>query len=140
MPQDDKARSLRRFRSLNPHPERVRDPLFLSHAFLRSAGPRPGSLRDGAKGFARTACPSSETAERFGVTRPTWYEADRNCRNGGLPALVPEKARAAGRAQAQWRHRRGVVGRQGRTAGVDHPGPRPPRPGPVRPVGPSAQY
>ena len=36
MSQDDKTTSLRRFRSLNPHPERVQDPLFLSNAFFDS--------------------------------------------------------------------------------------------------------
>ena len=90
MPQDDKARSLRRFRSLNPHPERVRDPLFLSHAFF---DPRDlVQVRyEMVRRVREDGLSVSETAERFGVTRPTWYEADRNCRNGGLPALVPEK-------------------------------------------------
>ena len=90
MPQDDKSSSLRRFRSLNPHPERVQDPLFLSNAFFD-----PRDLVQVRYEMLRRVHEEglsvSETAERFGVTRPTWYEADRNCRNGGLSALVPQK-------------------------------------------------
>ncbi|MDE0104028.1 MAG: helix-turn-helix domain-containing protein [Bryobacterales bacterium] len=93
MPQRSKGRkaeALRRNSSLNPHPERVQDPLFLKHAFL---DPRDiVQVRYEMLRRVRLEGMSvSRTAQLFGLTRPTWYAARRAYEAGGLPGLVPDR-------------------------------------------------
>ena len=90
LPPDDKSRALRQYNSLNPHPERVRDELFLSNAFFD-----PRDLVQVKYEMLRRVREDrltvSESASRFGLSRPTWYQAQRAWEAGGLPALLPDK-------------------------------------------------
>lgn len=85
-----KAEALRRNSSLNPNPERVRDPLFLKHAFLdpRDIVQVRYEMLRRVRLEGRTV---SRTAQLFGLTRPTWYAARRAFEAGGLPGLVPAR-------------------------------------------------
>ena len=87
---DDKARILRQYNSLNPHPERVRDALFLSNAFFD-----PRDLvqvkYEMLRRVREDGLTVSDSAARFGLSRPTWYQAQRAWESGGMPALLPDK-------------------------------------------------
>ena len=92
MPQsasDDKVRALRQYNSLNPHPERVRDESFLSNTFFD-----PRDLvqvkYEMLRRVRKDGLTVSESAARFGMSRPTWYQAQRAWQAGGLPALLPD--------------------------------------------------
>lgn len=87
---DPKTDSLRRHSSLNPHPENVRDELFRAHPFF---DPRDivQVKYEMLRSVRRDGRSVSESAARFGLSRPTWYQAQRAYDAGGLPALVPGK-------------------------------------------------
>ena len=89
-PPDAKARALRAHGCLNPHPETVRDELFLSNAFFD-----PRDLLQVKYEMLRRVredgLPVSQAAARFGVSRPTWYQARRAYEAGGLPGLLPDR-------------------------------------------------
>ena len=89
---DPKIDALRQRGSLNPHPDRISDPLF--------AGPR-GDFFD-ARDLVQVkyemvrrvrvdAHPASHAAAAFGVSRPTFYQAQAALQRGGVAALVPRK-------------------------------------------------
>lgn len=84
----DKRERLRRSGTLNPHPERVRDPAFLSSAFfdpLDLLQVRYEMVRLVRLGKATLA----EAAARFGVSRPTCFRAAKAFSESGLQGLVP---------------------------------------------------
>lgn len=87
-PIDDKTRSLKTHACLNPHPENVRDELFLANTFFD-----PRDLLQIKYEMLRRVReegePVSSVAIRFGLSRPTYYAAQRAFESGGLPALVP---------------------------------------------------
>ncbi len=89
-PRNPKTDALKRHSSLNPHPETVRDELFLSHAFFD-----PSDIvqvkYEMLRRVRQDGATVSESAARFGLTRPTWYQARRAYDAGGLPALVPAR-------------------------------------------------
>jgi transposase len=89
-PQDPKEDQLRRRGSLHPHPERVRDPLFQEGGFF---DPRDLlQVRYEMVRRVRTEGRSvRETVRTFGVSRPTFYDAQSRLETGGLPALLPSK-------------------------------------------------
>jgi transposase len=88
--QDAKARALAEQGVLNPTPDRVTDARFRTGAFFD-----PRDLvqvkyemlrRVRADGATVTAA-----AQAFGVSRPTYYQAQRALATVGLPALVPKR-------------------------------------------------
>lgn len=89
-PGDDKTRTLRERGCLNPHPENVRDELFLSNAFFD-----PNDLLQVKYEMLRRVRQEGDSvsaaATRFGLSRPTFYSAQRAYETGGLPALVPAR-------------------------------------------------
>ena len=89
-PIDDKTRTLREHGCLNPHPERVRDEGFLDNAFFD-----PRDLLQVKYEMLRRVREDGESvsgsAARFGLSRPTFYLAQRAYETGGLPALLPER-------------------------------------------------
>jgi transposase len=89
-PENSKTAALRRHSSLNPHPERVQDELFLSHAFFD-----PHDIvqvkYEMLRRVRQDGLSVTRSAAQFGVSRPTWYQAQRAYDAGGLPALVPAK-------------------------------------------------
>lgn len=86
----DKSEHLRKRGTLNRHPERVRDPLFLSEPFFD-----PHDLvqvrYEMLRRVDREGMSISQSARAFGVSRPTWYQAAKAFKDGGLPALVPDR-------------------------------------------------
>ena len=89
-PADAKTRSLKQHGCLNPHAERVRDELFLSNAFF---DPRDlVQVRyEMLRRVREDGVPVSHAAASFGVSRPTWYQAQRAYEAGGLPGLLPDR-------------------------------------------------
>ncbi len=87
---NDKAESLRRLGTLNRHPERVSDPRFLSDPFF---DPRDlVQVRyEMLRRVHREGRSVSESAQDFGVSRPTWYHAASAFEENGLAGLVPER-------------------------------------------------
>ena len=89
-PADAKTRSLKEHGCLNPNAETVCDELFLSNAFFD-----PRDLLQVRYEMLRRVredgVPVSHAAASFGVSRPTWYQAQRAYDAGGLPGLLPEK-------------------------------------------------
>ena len=89
-PADAKTRALGEHGCLNPHAETVRDALFLSNAFFD-----PRDLLQVKYEMLRRVREDgvsvSHAAASFGVSRPTWYQAQRAYEAGGLPGLLPDR-------------------------------------------------
>jgi transposase len=89
-PLDSKGESLRQQGALNPHPQKVGDPLFLRGEFF---DPRDlvqvkyEMLRrvriDGAS--------VTEVTHAFGFSRPVFYQAQTLYHRAGLPGLIPQR-------------------------------------------------
>ena len=97
MPDDDpKSRALRADAALNPHPEAVSDALFRDDPFFDARDVvqvRYEMLRRvRVDGRAIT-----RVAADFGVSRPTYYEAQSAFEAAGLPGLLPQKRGPRGR-------------------------------------------
>lgn len=89
-PADAKTRALKEHGCLNRHPEAVSDELFRSNAFFD-----PRDLLQVKYEMLRRVredgVPVSRAAASFGVSRPTWYQAQRAYDAGGLPGLLPDR-------------------------------------------------
>jgi transposase len=87
---DPKAEALRAQGALHPHPEHVRDPLFGSHEFFD-----PRDLVQVKYEMVRRVEVDghsvAQTADAFGCSRPTFYQAQTAFKAQGLPGLVPRK-------------------------------------------------
>lgn len=87
---DSKAETLRRYGALNPHPERVTDKLFHDNSFFD-----PRDLVQVKYEMLRQVREDDETvtasAQRFGLSRFSWYQAQQAYDRGGLPALCKRK-------------------------------------------------
>ena len=87
---DPKSRALQREGSLHPHPEQVTDELFLTHEFFD-----PRDLVQVKYEMLRRVQSEgqavSQSAARFGFSRPSFYQAQATFQQGGLPALMPQK-------------------------------------------------
>ncbi len=86
----DKTAHLAKHGTLNRHAERINDPLFQTEPFFD-----PQDLLqvryEMLRRVQREGRPVSETAQRFGVSRPTWYQLADAFRKSGLGALIPER-------------------------------------------------
>lgn len=90
MPQDPKTEHLRSRGLLHPHPEKVKDELFHSGPFFDPHDllqVRYEMLR--RRRVEKLSIP--KVAERFGVSRPTFYHAEAAYVAHGLIGLVPLK-------------------------------------------------
>jgi transposase len=85
-----KAETLRAQGTLHPHPDAVRDPLFVSHDFFD-----PRDLVQVRYEMLRRVDvdghPVARTADAFGVSRPTFYQTQAAFQAQGLAGLVPRK-------------------------------------------------
>lgn len=87
---DSKADSLRQRGCLHPHPDKVTDEVFASSEFF---DPRD-LLQVKYEMLRRVRLDGqtiSATAERFGLSRPSFYQAQAAYEQGGLSALLPRK-------------------------------------------------
>ena len=87
---DPKSRALQHEGSLHPHPEQVSDELFLTHEFFD-----PRDLVQVKYEMLRRVQSEgqavSQSAAHFGLSRPSFYQAQAAFQQGGLPALMPRK-------------------------------------------------
>ena len=87
---DPKAETLRQRGCWHPHPDKVADELFTSNAFF---DPRD-LLQIKYEMLRRVRLDGdtiSQTAARFGLSRPVFYQAQAAYAEGGLVALLPQK-------------------------------------------------
>jgi transposase len=89
-PPDPKALALRQQGCLNPHPEQVTGELFRTREFFD-----PRDLVQVKYEMLRRVetegLPVNQSAVAFGFSRPSFYQAQANFQQGGLPALMPQK-------------------------------------------------
>jgi len=87
---DPKAEALAQRGCLHPHPERVSEELFTSSEFFD-----PRDLLQVKYEMLRRVLVErdtvSQSAARFGLSRPSFYQARVLYEKGGLPALLPKK-------------------------------------------------
>jgi transposase len=86
-----KHAALRRQRSLNPRPEQVTDPLFQQNDFF-DAHDLVQVKYEMLRQVRVEQKPVSQAAAAFGFSRPTYYQAEFDFQNQGLPGLIPEKS------------------------------------------------
>lgn len=87
---DPKTETLRQGGCLNPHPEKVTDPLFVESDFFDSRD----LVQVKYEMVRRVETEShsvSGSAAAFGFSRPSFYQAQRLLEAGGIEALVPQK-------------------------------------------------
>ena len=86
----DKTQRLRKDGCLNPHPEQVKDPLFVDSDFFDS----DDLVQVKYEMLRRVQVeqhPVAHSAKAFGFSRPSFYQALTQLRQGGLSALVRKK-------------------------------------------------
>jgi len=87
---DPKTDLLRQQGCLNSHPEKVTDELFALSEFFD-----PRDLLQVKYEMLRRVreegCPVSHSAKLFGLSRPSYYQAQKAYDEGGMPALLPKK-------------------------------------------------
>ena len=85
-----KAEALREEGTLNPTPERVRDPKFREAEFF---DPRDAVQvkYEMLRRVSTDNAPVSDAANEYGVSRPTYYQARANFDGAGITGLVPKK-------------------------------------------------
>ena len=85
---ETKSDCLRQQANLNPHPERVRAPLFLTHAFFD-----PRDLvqvkYEMLRQVSQDQAPVTTAAALFGFSRVTFYQVEQRFAVEGLPGLLP---------------------------------------------------
>ena len=89
-PEHPKRHALRQRRTLNPHPEKVRDPLFHQDPFFD-----PDDLvqvkYEMLRRVQREAQPITDACATFGFSRPSFYQAQAAFTREGLPGLLPKR-------------------------------------------------
>ena len=87
---DPKIDTLRQQGCLHPTPEKVTDELFVSNEFFD-----PCDLLQVKYEMLRQVRVDghsvSQSSARFGLSRPSYYQAQKAYEEGGLPALLPKK-------------------------------------------------
>ena len=90
-PLDSKAESLRQQGALNPHPQRVADPVFLRGEFFD-----PRDLVQVKYEMLRRVrvegASITQVVSAFGFSRPVFYQAQALYHSAGLPGLIPQQA------------------------------------------------
>ena len=89
-PDQTKIKALRRHGALHPHPQAVRDEVFESEEFLDPRD-RVQVKYEMLRRHRLEGRPVSEVAQRFGVSRQTFYLTETAFEKGGLPGLVPRR-------------------------------------------------
>ncbi len=87
---EDKVPHLRAHGALNPRPERVTDEEFLSSDFFDSRDLLQVKY-EMLRRVERESQSVSKTAASFGLSRPTFYQAQVALTEGGLPGLLPRR-------------------------------------------------
>jgi transposase len=87
---DPKIEALRQRGCLNPHPEKVSDPLFAESVFF-DARDLVQVKYEMIRRVETDGQTVSDSAAAFGFSRPSFYQAQSLLESGGLAALVPQK-------------------------------------------------
>jgi transposase len=87
---DLKAEALRQRGCLNPHPEKVADPLFAESDFFDSRDLVQVKY-EMVRRVQTDGQAVSASAAAFGFSRPSFYQAQSLLDSGGLAALAPKK-------------------------------------------------
>ncbi len=87
---DQKRELLRQQGTLNPHPEDVIDPVFLSDGFF-DARDLVQVKYEMVRRVQRDGESVSRTAKAFGFSRPAFYQAQTALASSGLPGLLPRR-------------------------------------------------
>ena len=87
---DPKEAALAGARCLNPHPEKVTDPEFLSSEFF-DARDAVQVKYEMVRKVKADGAPVTETAAAFGYSRQAYYEAAAALERSGLEGLVPAR-------------------------------------------------
>ena len=87
---DVKTQALREAGALHPHPEVVRDEVFLSHPFFDPRD-RVQVKYEMVRRHRIEGRPVTEVAARFGISRQAFYEAAAAFEAHGIPGLVPKR-------------------------------------------------
>lgn len=87
---DPKEERLRRDGSLNIHAERVRAPWFTTSPFF-DARDLVQVKYEMLRHVRAEGASKAEAAALFGVSRPTFYQAETAFARGGLPGLLPRQ-------------------------------------------------
>jgi len=87
---DPKRAALAETRCLNPHPERVRDPEFLSSDFF-DARDVVQVKYEMVRRVEAGGAPVTGAAAAFGYSRPAYYQAAATLERSGLEGLVPAR-------------------------------------------------
>ena len=85
-----KIKALRRHGALHPHPEAVRDEVFQREEFLDPRD-RVQVKYEMLRRHRLEARPVTEVAQRFGVSRQTFYLTETAFQKEGLPGLIPRR-------------------------------------------------
>jgi len=89
-PLDSKVESLRQQGALNPHPQKVADPVFLHGGFFD-----PRDLVQVKYEMLRRVrverASVTEVVQAFGFSRPVFYQAQALYSSAGLPGLIPQR-------------------------------------------------
>lgn len=89
-PKDGKVRALRKHGTLNPRADRVSDPLFADSDFF-DARDLVQVKYEMVRRVRADGQRVSHSAAAFGMSRPTFYQAQAALDEGGMAALVPQK-------------------------------------------------
>jgi transposase len=87
---DPKTDALREQAVLNPHPERVRDEVFVAHDFF-DARDLVQVKYEMVRRVEADGTSVSDAAAAFGFSRPSFYQAQHALRAHGLAGLLPKK-------------------------------------------------
>lgn len=88
---DPKLEALRQAQTLHPHPERVRDPLFLGGSVFFDPRDLVQVKYELLRRVRVEGDSVSHAADLFGLSRPTFYAAQAAWERAGLAGLVPER-------------------------------------------------
>ena len=89
-PPEPKVGALRRQGSLNPHPEKVTDPLFAASDFFDNRDLVQVKY-EMVRRVRADGQPVGRSASAFGFSRPSFYQARAALEREGLAGLVPKK-------------------------------------------------
>jgi transposase len=93
-PADDpanKAAALRRHHALNPRPQAVRDPVFTAGNPFFDASDLVQVKYEMLRRVRQEGQQVSQASAAFGLSRPSFYEAQEAFATSGLPGLVPQR-------------------------------------------------
>ena len=91
-PKDDKAESLKKYGALNPHPQKVTEKMF-SDSALEFFDPRDlvQVKYEMLRAVDKQGRSVKQASEAFGFSRPAFYQAQSQFKQGGVTGLVKKR-------------------------------------------------